>query len=276
MFQRTLDLYHDQIVIGSDLSALSYAYMNKCTLIFKHLLKPYKYNKEDNWNEQKALWDKLAFLLSQASYIPFNNNIDSIRIEDKNLLKVFTKNNLVVNMHFNNLIISDDTDVMGLPPVYKKTNNNYWVIDYFSVPCGCNHDLEYISGNDNFVKKIYFYQSKRTLKKDTKDLVAVSIIDGKDVYYFDHSQSIVRLKVIKMMKEAGIKGRPNGYYKGRRAHRPIHIESINRFVYPLGKNTYKELPNNINILYDDYREILNKEEIKSEKIEKIKKLYGIN
>jgi len=276
MFQRTLDLYQEQLVIGSDLSALSYAYMNKSVLIYKHISKPHKYNKEENWLEQQALWNKLAFLLSQGSYIPFNNNIDSLRLENDNLIKVFTKNNLIVNMHFKKLTISDDTDIIGLPPVYKKTNNDYWVIDYFNVPSGCAHNYEYLCSNDNFVKKVYFYKSKRTFKKHVKDIAAVSLIDGKDVYYFDHSQSIVRMKIIKMMKDAGINGKKNGICNGVQAYRPIYIESFKRYLYPLGKNIYKDLPKNINMLYDDHNTILNGQEIKNEKIDKIKKLYGID
>lgn len=276
MFQRTLDLYHKQLVIGSDLSALSYAYMNKSTLVYKNLLKPYKYNKEENWIEEKALWNKLAFLLTQGNYLPFNTNIESFRLEENNLLKVFTKSNLIVNIHFDNLVISDDNGIIGLPPVEARTNNDFWVVDYFNVPCGCNHDIDFLFGNDNFIKKIYFYKSKRTFANDVKDIVAVSLMNGEEISSPDYSQAIARLKIIKMMKKAGIKGRPNGFYKEKQCYRPIYIESNKRTVYPLGKNIYKDLPININILYDDYRNILNGKEVINQKIEKIKRLYGIN
>lgn len=277
MFQRTLELEYDKLVIGADLSALSYSYINKIPLIYKSLSKPYKFNIKNDWEQQTNLWNSLAFILSQANYFPINTRIDKIIIENKNLLKIITKNSLVLNIKFNNLIISDDSDIEGLPEIKSKTNNNNYVIDYFNIPCGCEHNLEEITSDDDFVRKIYFYISDRHLMIQKKDAVATSIIEDKNINFFSYSQAVARIKVLKLMKNAGIKGRMNGFYKGRQVHRPILVETDKRLIFPLGKNIYKNLPTNISILYDDYKKILNNtESIFDERISKIKNLYGIN
>lgn len=276
MYKRNLELFYDQLVIGSDLSALSYAYINKCNLIFFQPSKPYRFNKEENYEDTLNIWNKLAFLLGHASYIPFNDNIFSIKLEEDNILKVITKNDLVIKIKFNNLVISEDKNIEGLPTPKRKTSYDNWVIDYFNNSSGCSHDIDILVSQDSFVQKIYFYRSERDKLNIIKDCVSVSTIEDKYLNFFDYSQAIARIKVIKMMKDAGLKGRLNGFYKGVQVHRPLQVTSDKRLIFPLGKNIYNSLPKNINILYDDYKTILSKEEKIDKRFERIKHLYGID
>lgn len=275
MIQRTLELYYDQLVIGSDLSALAFSYVNNCHLIYTSLNKPYRFNKENNWELQTTLWNDLAFVASQASLLPFSNNVSSIRIEDEKTLKVFTKNNLVTKINFNKLYISDDSKIEGLPIVTGKTSNQCWVVDYFNVECGCEHEIPYLLTQEEFVKKIYFYFSPRHIIPK-RDAAAVSTIREEVLQEFDYSQTAAKIKVTKLMKEAGIKGRMNGFHNGNRVYRPIILVSDKRLVYPLGKNIYSGLPNSISMIYDDYNQILSRSRRSNKRIEKLKNLYGIN
>ena len=88
MIQRTLELHYDQLVIGSDLSALSYCYINKCPAVYLTVDKPEKYGPSANWEEDMALWCDLAYLLSSDKYVPFSDKIVSLRIEKFFLLPV--------------------------------------------------------------------------------------------------------------------------------------------------------------------------------------------
>lgn len=255
MIQRTLELQYDQLVIGSDLSALSYCYINKCPAIFLSVDKPYEYNEKANWQEDIALWNDMAYLLSNSKYIPFSDKITSIRLENENQLKVITKYNLVTTINFDKLIISNDKNIEGLPLPTSKTNNDNWVIDWFNINIGAKHDLDFIEdkGND-LVNKVYFYQSRRKpYITDNKDLVSVSKISDDNLYKDEYNQNICRLKTIKMMQQAGIKG---NWDKANNMFVKPRLTSTRRDIYPLGKNIYTNLPTNISILYNDHNDIL--------------------
>ena len=65
-----------------------------------------------------------------------------------------------------------------------------------------------------------------------KDLVAESFISFDSVENVDYGEGIARLKAIKMMKLAGIKGQSNGYNKkGKQQHYAIKLEHTHREVY---------------------------------------------
>ncbi len=259
MIQRTLELHYDQLVIGSDLSALSYCHVNKCPTIFLSVDRPYKYNEKGIWEEDIALWNDLAYLLSNDKYIPFSDKIVSIRIEDEKKLKVVTKFGLVATVNFEKLTISNDKNIEGLSPPTSKTNYDNWVIDWFNVNVGAKHDLEFIDDKDDgFVKKIYFYLSERFYCNiDKKDLLAVSKISDENLKSDDYDQNIARLKILKMMKQSGIKG---NWDKTNNQYVKPKISSVKRDIYPLGKNIYDNLPLSISVLYDDHTKILSNAE----------------
>jgi hypothetical protein len=274
MFQRTLDLEYDKLVIGSDLSALSYCYVNKCPAIFLRNCRPYQYNEKENWTEEMSLWDDLAFSLSITKYLPFSDMIVSLRLENDNLLKAITKNGLVTSIRFNNLVISDDYRLEGLPPSIGKTNTDNWVIDWFDVNIGSIHAHDFIIDDDEqFVKKIYFYISKRTFKNNTKkDLVSVSKIKEENLNIFDYSETMARFKILKMMDNVGIKG---NWDKTNQRYVKPRIYSTKRNVYALGKNIYNNLPDNIITLHDEYQNILSEKQIDDDYFQFIKKQYAI-
>ncbi len=255
MIQRTLELHYDQLVIGSDLSALSYCYVNKCPAIFLTIDKPYQYNQKENWQEEIALWNDLAFLLSNNKYIPFSDKIVTIRLDSDNQLKVITKYNLVATVNFNKLTICNDKNIEGMPVPDSKTNYDNWVIDWFNVNVGAKHELDFIEDEQNdLVRKIFFYIQKRSKRnKDKKDLVSISKISDQNILNDDYNQNICRLKTIKMMQQAGIKGK---WDKTNNIFVKPRLTAVKRDIYPLGKNIYNSLPNNISMLYENYDSIL--------------------
>jgi hypothetical protein len=279
MIQRTLDIEYDKLVIGSDLSALSFSYVNKCPLIYLTLDKPHKYSQNENWILETNVWDDLAFLLSYSSYIPLGDKISSIRVDENNILKIVTKNNLICNINYNSLFISNDKNIEGLPPVASKTSDDFWVIDKFKVITGSEHDHKQLQGIGDFIKKIYFYKNMRLpanigINMNKKDVLCVSKIKEKNLNHFDYSPVCARIAVTKLMKQAGIVGRKNGV--NRKSRRPVQLESDERIIYPLGKNIYNSLPSNIHIIYDNWEKILFQDMIEDEYINKLKINYGIN
>jgi len=273
--QRTLELHYDKLVIGADLSALSFAYINKIPILYIRKLIPHEYCILENTEKRIDLYGKLFFLLSIANYNPFADLLQTIRIEDHKTLKLITKNNLIIKVTFNSLIISDDYEVSGLPPVKETTTKDSCVVDWFNIACGAVHDIDQISTNDDLARTIKFYISKRCLYKNKtkKDCLTISKINSDLVDSFDYSPLIVSFKTKKEMKEKGLRGK---WDKTNNKFKPIKLVSTKREVHHLWKNLYDGLPENISILIDDYEKILNEQQVTNEHVDFLKKQYAIN
>jgi len=243
--QRILELSYDQLVIGSDLDALSFCYTNKAHSISCRIYKPFCYDLQNDWEYKIDLWSKYAFYLSYHGYMPFGDKIESIRLED-DIVKATTINNLLIKIKYNNLYISDDYKVEGLPFEHHHTNDKVLLHDYFKVTSGANHTFDYLESSDDLITKLYFYKSDRQGNKyKCKDAVGVSIIESDKLVDEDYSQGIARIKALKMMKEAGIKGRANGK---NHSNRPVSIEHIKREFFSLNKTIYTNLNANVEML----------------------------
>lgn len=231
--QRTLDLHYDKLVIGADLSALFYSYKNNVPLISLELKRPHRFSN------QLEEYNNLLFKLACNNLTPFSNLASSIRLDD-NKLKVVTKNNLVITVTYNKLIISDDHGIEGLPITNGKTSTNNLVIDYIDIISGNKENVNKIITPDG---KLIFYLSETS----GLDLAYLSYIDDSDLDKFEFSESASRLKCLKLMKDFGFKGR---FDKTNNHFKPVIIKSVKRVIYPLGKNIYDSLPENIEILYE--------------------------
>lgn len=248
--QRILELSYDKIVIGSDLDALSFSYSNNCHLIYIKLQKPIAFDILPGWENRIELWNKFAFNLSFGGYMPFVNKIDSIRLED-DYIKAITVDNLLLKIKYNKLYISDPYKVEGLPANHEHTNDKVIIQDYFDVTSGMHHEHTLLTSNDELVSKLYFYNSTRQHNwPDSKDCVAVSLIDSSNLLNEDYSQGVVRIKSLNMMKEAGIKGKKNGNIV---KHRPINIAYNRREIIPVGKTIFYNLQSNIEMLKWDWQ-----------------------
>lgn len=232
--QRTLDLHYDKLIIGADLSALHFSIKNNIPIIFIDLKRPNIFDSNLN------IYNNLLFKLATKDLIPFSNLIYSIRLED-DYLKVVTKNNLVVTVTYNNLFISDDSKIEGLPIIISKTNNKNLIIDYIDIVSGRNDNIKEINTENG---NIIFYKSST----NGIDAAHIMKINDRDMNSFEFSEAAIRLKVLKEMKQNGFKGR---YDKTNDHFKPIIIKSIKREIIPLGKNIYDGLPINIEILYDN-------------------------
>ena len=62
-----------------------------------------------------TLWERLHFYLSLAGLNPLADKLSSIRIEDDGVLKAFSHKARMVKIKFEQLIIFDATEVLGIP-----------------------------------------------------------------------------------------------------------------------------------------------------------------
>jgi len=235
----------DKIVVGGSLNAFLYSHKNGMPLIINKLAPPHFFEPE-----KKKLWSKLYFLLSLSGLNVLGDKTENMRINDSELT-VTTSDFKVVKIKFNKLIVFDDTFIFGLPPA-KKEKNRFMVLDWMvAKPCAI-HDKEYISTDDDFVKDVYFYPTDRIDGNHTniKDLVAVSYLTKEQLQDFNYSDTYVRFKTTKLLKENGITGRKNGFQKGKQITYTLRLEVTKREAIKLGMNLYEDTEN-IKFKYED-------------------------
>lgn len=237
--ERTLNLYYDEVVIGADLSALSYSLVNKCPLIYIRQIKAYEYGFIENPEEQNDLYNQILFRLAFNGYCPLTNKVQSIRLEDDNNLKIATKSNHLVNIKYKKIAISDDYKVEGLPERIGKTNYNNCVIDHMGVDEKIRLDpITY--RQENVIKTVY-YPNKYVHKVRSKQVIINSIITDEELKQIEFSESYMRLRM-------------------RRIYEPniLEFKHFKREIFSLGKNLYMPTEN-LAMITEDYKEILNRE-----------------
>ena len=278
---------YDELVIGDGLNALIYSYLNSKPLILSDIKKPLFFEffpvdldlpflfhhlpertlKGLKKNEQVGaskfeIWKWLLFTHSLAGLVPLSNQAASVRIEDKNFMKITTQNYKVVSMKFNKLRIFNDENIFGLEEPENQMKE-YKVIDWIDVKSGMVHSYDFLESSNNFVKEVYFYPSERIDgNANKKDLVAISYLNDQELNDFDFSDTIARFKVLKLMKRAGIRGARNGkdvknpnQYK----YYALNIKPRKRELRKLYSNQHK---NEENLVFD-YRtdeQIINNED----------------
>jgi len=229
--------YNENIVIGGSLNAIKYAHEKGYHLINNcmDIIFPFDKNSDELFLELKLetdleLYNSLCYELYNKSLSMFSDKVRKVNVDlDEGMLNVITKGNSNIRVKFNKLFVYDFENVSGLDHEITIPEH-YRIFDWFDVRSGTNHELAMLESDDNFCKKIYFYLSERIDGNNKyKDLVAESLLTSDQLNDVNYSNSIVRLKIIKMMKDNGIKGRSKGV--NRRS--PIEIEFYKRDVIPV-------------------------------------------
>lgn len=241
--ERTLDLHYDTIVIGADLSALSFSYAQKIPFIYIRRLKPYKYGFDFSYEEKLKIYEHMFYMLAISGLCPLSDKIQSIRLDEEDIIKVTTKTNCLIKIKYKKLIISDDYKVEGLPPVKDKTCYDNCVIDYFGI--ADTYPMTFMGDTDtNCPKTIYYQGTYVSGTKQYKNLITNSLLTDEELSKIEYSESYMRLRLYRI-------------YQNMQT-----LQHFRREIYPLGKNLY-DLPENINILTDSYEKICKNKHIEN-------------
>jgi len=266
---RDINIDCDKLVVGSTLEALTYSYLNNIPFVCSNLNPPHRFDYFDEEEDLSAfaaqseselpkvgLWEKLFFYLSVAGLCPVTNKAVSLRIEN-NTIKAPTAKARMAKIHFNELIVFDDKDVLGLG-VYEVEDKKYKVYDWFDVRTGMKHKHDRLEDTTDFVNHIIFYRSDRiTGDHDFKDACSVSYLTKDQLDDFEYSDINARFKTLYMMKQAGIRGARNGrdmLNKSRYKYYAIKIENAKREIIK-PRNIYKSF-DNITFNYDSFSDII--------------------
>ena len=276
-------IYHyDNLVIGSELNAVIFAYLKGYPLVTNRDVFPFRFDyfdcdvdlgklclgleeiqlQEKTFGPSKLdAYKHLSFVLNLAGLSPLGRRLYSCRLKEDNLLKITTKNSRMIQIKFDQLYIFNDESVLGLPePIEPLNKDMFKVFDWIDATCCTTHLHQYFETDDDFVREVYFYPTERLdgYRPDRKDLVAVSYLSKEQLNDYEHSDTYVKFKVLSMMKEAGIKGARNGrdmLDKTKYKHYALKIQPQKREVSSLQRNLYDDIEN-IEFMYQSAEDIL--------------------
>ena len=231
------------MVVGSTLEAALYARLTNSVLILNEEPVIHEYEVFDDLDvlrrinyrvvasgqkivNKKRLLDRLLFDMSLKGHLPITRSVESININGgENKLGVIV-NSSRIGIHYKNLRLFDHTKVHGLPFNLKRELLNVRTYDWFKA--NIINDVQYQQFDDSESK----IARKITVRKVPKNIVIVeSHIQKEDIEDFNYSDTMVRLKTIRTLKDAGLTGQRNGYYESdptRPRYRPIKLDFMRR------------------------------------------------
>ena len=217
------------VAIGTSTTASKFAFDNNCYLIYNSMpnIRPFVQAKNENGELEleEDFWARMNYLHCMRGMNPFGNSVKSLRLEQDGKLKVFTKNEKVFQIKFENLTLFSLDNIFGLPSNFKEETDYYLTYDWYDVKSGMVHDCDLLEDELDFVHKVRFYLSSRIDgNKNKKDLVAVSKIKKSSLNDVQYSTAMSRLKTVSMMKQAGIE-KPD-------------IQLWKRDIFPIKKSNY--------------------------------------
>ncbi len=238
-----MDLHFPKLMTGGSLESLFYSFITETPIIISSPYIPFELETIEFMEGFKLLgfqntlpitkvqlWDRLAFVLSMGGLIMMPNGIKNVRQENKKII-FSLRDNTRMTVAFDRITNFD-----------KHLDGDVDVYDWFDIRSGSKTDLEELSDTDTLVSRIIFYDSIRVGQggKGRKDLVAFSRLKKEHLLDYESSPSYVRLKTLQMMKDAGMRGKPNGYNKrGLQLHYALKIEHTHRDIIKKYKPKYK-------------------------------------
>jgi|10_taG_2_1085330.scaffolds.fasta_scaffold48955_3 hypothetical protein len=254
-----------ELVIGGNLRALLYSYKTGTPVLFVTPKPPFRFHylpgEVTSRIKQRQAWEALLFILNLSGLVLFPGILVGLRVEDNRIVAKAKRDK--VEIKFDKLIIFDDTDIDGLPRVVSELKCKNRVIDWINIRSSSRHEIKSLYGDDNFVSEIIFYSSDRSDNKKHKDLVSISYLADEELLDFNYSSTMVKFKVLDMMKRSGIKGKRNGIdprNKNKYKYYAIKIEPTKRKIENLSKRIYEEDDRFI-FIEDPLSDILNMEEV---------------
>jgi len=227
---------NDEIVIGSSLNAVLYAFNNELPIYFAEERRPFRFDYLDpeldlsflklsaqtksltTFGEDKLvgtqkvlLWERLLFLLGLSGKAPLSDRCTTMRIDKRSLIcsNEYAK---IAEIEFKTAYFFGDDKCFGLSAQKEVANDGVICYDWIAFHRGGKHEIDYVETEDSLVKEIWFYSSDRIDgATKVKDACAVSYLTEEQLASFDYSETMARFKVVAEMENRGMKGVFNGY-----------------------------------------------------------------
>ena len=249
-------LEYDNVVVGSDLDAVLYAFVNDYPIFYTVPRQPFRFDyfepkvkldflgiphekRRHNCVDTKfisgipktLLWERLLFLMSMRGLVPLSNLCQRMRCTNNEIM--FSNDySKILEVNFNNCHYFGDDNSAGFIKRAKLDEQQYICYDYIAFNKGGKHEIDLIHTGDDFVSEIWFYSSDRIDgNTPVRDACAVSKLTSQELNDFDFSETMARFKTLKIMKDHGMRGPQNGFTpKGTPRHYDFKTSSIRREV----------------------------------------------
>ncbi len=237
-----VDFYWPVLVIGSELNAVRYAVENKTHILFNRdpYIHSYQRTHTPAGHTLEQEWAQACYNLYDSGLHPFQNSINTIRIDSSNnLAKIFTKSEKKYTIRYDELKVFDLENVHGLEKDFHQELVHYLVLDWFDVKTtGGDMSLNLIEDKGSlFVNKVVFFDSTRIDgARQHKDILAESILTYDQLSDVNFTDTVARFKVVSMLEESGFI-RPK-------------IELWKRDIYPV-KKTFPKTEGNISLMGEE-------------------------
>ncbi len=236
---------YSDIVVGSSLEAVIYAFNNRYPIFFSQAERPFRFDYLDPNAEldflklglaapkslttfkdakvvgepKELLWERLLFLLSLSGLAPVSDICTSFRYDDGALV-CFNEYSKIAEIKYKRK--HDFTKTLK--------SNKLICYDWVAFNSGGKHEIDYIKTNNDFVSEIWFYSSDRICgNTKVKDACAISYIDKSLIDDFDFSETMARFKIVKEMEARGMKGLLSSYGpNGKPKHYNFKTSTIGR------------------------------------------------
>jgi len=245
---------YDKVVVGGTLTAMARAFKEECPILFTCPQPPSRFDFVDpkldlsilkipNENktlttfnkkllvgpQKRLLWERLLFLLSLRGHVPLSNLCYHMRHVDNNIV-CSNEYSKIMEIKFNECLYFNDPNTTGFVQKTKFDSDTYLCYDYIAFNSGGKHEIDFIHTGDDFISEIWFYSSDRIDgNTPVRDACAVSKLTESQLRDFDYSETMARFKVLKIMKDNGMRGKQNGYTeKGTPRHYDFRTSSIRR------------------------------------------------
>lgn len=213
-----------KLIIGRSLESLLYAWRTQTKIVvqdpeyvFRHDLKLLDYDFGFmNADDPKQLYNNLTFALGLTSLMICPNRISNIR-KYKKEVNIITIGNKRVTLHVDELIRFD------------KETKIFNVYDFFDTrEMSMNDSTMLIDPEDDFIYQLNLYKTPRVEHNKTKDLVGASRMSMDQLLSPDYGQGIAMIKILRMLKSAGINGKFAWQRKNKRYYKRPKIEFFRR------------------------------------------------
>ncbi len=223
---------YTDVVIGSSLSAVLFAFQNQYPIFFTQPRRPFRFDYLESDMDlsflkiptevktlktfvgdkkvgiaKELLWERLLFLLSLEGNAPLSNLCSTLRY-DGETITCSNDYSKIFQFEFKACHYFGDTNALNFTKQEKELDDDTYICyDYIAFNKGGKHEIDYIHTGDDFVSEIWFYSSDR-IDGNTpiRDACAVSLLTEEQLLDFDYSQTMARFKVIHEMESRGMKG----------------------------------------------------------------------
>tara|TARA_R110001599_G_scaffold308217_3_gene515045 strand:- start:604 stop:1485 length:882 start_codon:yes stop_codon:yes gene_type:complete len=245
---------YKNIVVGSSVDALLFAFKNNYPVIFTTANRPFRFdylcpevqlsclkipfgekslttfaNEKKVGIPKQLLWERILFLLSLDGLVPLSNLCHTLRCDGSKII-CSTEYNKIAEIKFDTCHYFGDDNGYGFVEQKSLATDEYLCYDWIAFNRGGKHPIDYFKTSDNMVHEIWFYPSDR-IDGDTpvKDACVVSVLTEPQLLDFDYSETMVRFKLIHEMESRGMKGLFNGYStSGKPKYYKFRTTSISR------------------------------------------------